>query len=162
MQEQRMESSTRVRAWEDRDSLNLYPLVLLYLLDVAKLRGDIAPSGSNAEAFIGLGYQALDRGDPCLVAEEGGKLVGFLIARGVDTSNLRTTKRICFGFGTYVLPEFRRMGFAKELRARAFEIAKAQGYERFQGVAYGQAAIDSALAMGSEALGVLVSKNLED
>ena len=66
------------------------------------------------------------------------------------------------GLGTYVEPEYRKVGVSKLLRDAATDFCKRKGYCVVQGVAHidNEAGLQSSLANGFYITGHLVSKNL--
>jgi GNAT superfamily N-acetyltransferase len=119
------------------DGEQLYPLIRAYLEETKG--GSFLPTQQNGCAFLMLALDGAHEGDPCLVAEVDGKLVGYTIVRGVPLMGFETLEHPCRGYGTYVLPEFRQKGLEKGVAMQLFEaaivIAQSRGYTSYQMIA---------------------------
>lgn len=138
----------------------LCDLLYLYLAEVQANGGDLLSTHRNVEYFAAMAMEGGCVGDPCIMGYINDVAVGFHISRGLPDV-LDTTHRICHGYGTYVLPTYRKLGLSKELRNHAFEIALVAGYTRLEGIAFGVQAAMSTFSLGSKPIGIVVVKDKE-
>lgn len=94
--------------------------------------GDLLASPRNVDALLQLGLAGASAGDPCLVAVVGGELVGYVLWVGVSPI-LDTRWRTINALGSYTAPGSRSNGVAARLRAEAWDMTRALGYERVIG-----------------------------
>lgn len=128
-----------IRPWNVADSAALRPLLLAFLRDTYAEGYDFLPTEDNAEAFLEIGLEAATVGDPVLLAESGGEIIGFILWIGAPTFHIAPRARICVGMGTYVVPSRRRERIGFQLRVEGEEIARERGYTRLDGFGYYEA-----------------------
>src|SRR5215831_6209960 len=100
-----------VRSWKVEDSGVLFPLILAYLREVEG-DYDYLPTEDNARFLVVLGGIRAEAGDPVLLAEAEGQVVGWTSWIGAVSDLIAFGERVCIGMGTYVAPEHRRRGVA--------------------------------------------------
>ena len=127
----------RIRAIQQGDGEGLMYLVMAYLKETYAQGGDFPPTVKNAAQFAVFGIEGAAAGDPCIVAEDDGKLVGFCFARGIDTAGLETRHKSIRSWGTYIAPEYRAKGVGVSLFIVAGRLARVAGYTRFIGMTVG-------------------------
>lgn len=150
------QSEDGLHLWTPGDWKALRPLMAAFLEEHCRAGGDFLPTRRNVEAFIRRGVKAAAQGDPCLLAIQDGKIVGFCLWAGIDAGDLDLRDRICQGLGTYVVPTARRQGWSKRIRARALEVAAEAGYTRVDGVAIDKRGLAAGKAAGFATRGVQV------
>lgn len=148
--------SDGIRPWQPTDWRGLRPLVKAFLTEHYAAGGDFRPTRQNTEAFLRRGVQGAAAGDPCVVAIEGGKIVGFTLWVGLPDFGLETRERVCSGLGTYVVKECRRQGWSRRIREAAIELAKTAGYTRLDGTALDRRGLKAAESTGATVVGVQV------
>jgi GNAT superfamily N-acetyltransferase len=126
-----------IRFMKPEDERPLRKLMMKYLKSTYDEGGDIPPTLENAATSIHHGIEGAALGDPCLVAEENGKIVGYTICRGIITPGLTTRYKSIRSWGTYVIPEYRCKNIATMLLITAGRVAKIAGYDEFIGLAHG-------------------------
>lgn len=128
-----------IRFMRSDDTPVVQLLLMCYLKETYDGGGDFPPTMENAEAFANIALEGAGLQDPCLVATDGpqGAIVGFVIARGIDTGGMTTRCKTIRSWGTYVVPEFRTKGVAVSLFITAGRIARIAGYDRFIGMTHG-------------------------
>jgi GNAT superfamily N-acetyltransferase len=127
----------RVRMIQSGDGEQLWQLVMAYLKETWGQGGDFPPTLSNATAFTVYAIEGAAAGDPCLVAEDDGKLIGFCFARGIEMPTMETRHRSIRSWGTYIAPEYRSKGVGVSLFIVAGRMARIAGYTRFIGMTVG-------------------------
>lgn len=145
-----------LRLWTPRDWRLLRPGVRAFL---EEQDGDIVAFPCNVGHLVRQGIKAAGAGDPCILAQEDGKLVGFCIWMGVQT-RLVLKEKVCSALGTYVSPGFRRQGWSKRLREFAAEKAREAGYARVDGPVLTTLNLEIAQAAGFEAAGTFCTRRL--
>ena len=151
-----------IRGWEEKDREQLMPMVQATLQENFDTTADMLPSTYNSKVLIDLGMARVQFGDPCLVAEEDGVLLGYVQWCGIpDPLGLGWRMQTVHGFGTFVLPDHRRKGISTKLRDLAEEIAKAVGYQQVTGVAYNALGAATVMSRGFQIAGALVYKELK-
>lgn len=109
-----------------------------YLTEYHKQGGELLPTRRNLVAFLELfsAYTTNTTADApmgvCVLADEDGVLLWG------DTGPPRVDTRydpLAFGWGTYVVPEMRQRGIAREMREFARPLLKALGFKNVQGTA---------------------------
>ena len=126
-----------IRLMKPEDEKQLKRLMMKYLKTTYAEGGDIPPTLENAATSVQHGIEGAALGDPCLVAEEDGKIIGYTICRGMFTPGLTTRYKSIRSWGTYVVPEYRAQNIATALLVTAGRVAKIAGYEQFVGITYG-------------------------
>lgn len=127
----------RIRAIQQGDGEGLWQLVMAYLKETYGQGGDFPPTLSNATQFTVFGIEGAAAGDPCIVADDDGKLIGFCFARGIDTAGLETRHKSIRSWGTYIDPAYRAQGVGVSLFIVAGRLARIAGYTRFIGMTVG-------------------------
>lgn len=158
--DQTRDTSDGIRPWRPSDWRSLRPLMSSFLNEHYAVGGDFRPTRRNTEAFIRKGVKAAAKNDPCLLAYDGGELVGFCIWAGLPDGGLDLRERICLGLGTYIIPTRRRQGWSKRIREAAKEVASAAGYTRLDGVALDKRGLKAGEAVGGQVVGVAVRLQL--
>lgn len=148
--------------WSPKDWKQLRPLMRAFLDEHCKSGGDFLPTRNNVEAFIRRGVRSAASGDPCLIAIQNGKPIGFCLWTGIDVQGIDMREKVCQGLGTYIIPEERRKGWSQKIRSEAFEFAKRAGYARCDGVAIDKRGLAAGKAAGCKVAGILVRKRLEE
>src|SRR6266481_6047120 len=98
-----------LRMIKPTDEVALRRLVLKYIQATFDEGGDFAPTLDNAAGFTTLYIEGAQLNDPCIVAVDDEKIIGFHVARGIDMPyGLTPTKRTVRSWGTYVLPAYRK------------------------------------------------------
>lgn len=116
-----------IRPWRAEDASQLAPLILEFLRETD---GDLLPTPRSAQALLQMGLDAVQRGDPCLVAEdEGGRIVGYVLWHG-PTIPADTKGVVLQGQGTYVIPFARDRGIGTALWKAAIAQSWQRGYTR--------------------------------
>jgi predicted N-acetyltransferase YhbS len=126
-----------IRLMKPEDARPLRTLVMRYLRDTFNQGGDFPPTLENATNFVQHGIQGAAEGDPCLVAEDDGKLVGFVMARGVFFPGMTTRDNTIRSWGSFVLPEYRGQKIAIKLFMVLGRLARQKGYTRVLGFTHG-------------------------
>jgi GNAT superfamily N-acetyltransferase len=160
--DQTPDTSDGIRVWSPRDWKALRPLMTAFLTEHNRAGGDFLPTRNNVETFIRKGVQAATKGDPVLLAYDGGKCIGFVLWCALDAIGLDLAQKVLQGIGTYVVPDHRRAGWSKRLRERAKEMAVAARYTRVDGVALDGRGLAAGKAVGGEVLGAFVRLNLKE
>lgn len=99
-----------IRFMKAEDAPAVQLLLMCYLKETWDGGGDFLPTMENAEGFTQIALEGAGLQDPCLVATDGpkGAVVGFVIARGIDTAGMATRHKSLRSWGTYVAPDYRR------------------------------------------------------
>ena len=119
---------------EDRKYVVEAFLNLLEYLD--EFGHDIPPYRENAEWLVDQVFlPAAARGEPVLLAWEGQTLVGALFWV-IPAGPPRMRYKQAVGYGTYVDPDYRNRGVAKQLWAQGVELLRAQQVEILVGTVY--------------------------
>lgn len=126
-----------IRLARPDDEKFLRRLIMRYLKETFEQGGDFPATLENAAAFTQYAIQGAAEGDPCLVADVDGVVVGFVVARGVNFPGLTTRDRTVRSWGSYVHPDHRRHSYAVKLFVVAARLAAAAGYTRFLGITHG-------------------------
>jgi len=146
-----------IRSWHPADAPALRPLIADCLAVNRDAGADMEPTEKNVTALLTLGLLWASQGEPTLVAERDGQLIGYILwGRCPNPLDLDLRDRLCSGLGTYVVPVERRRHVASALRLQAMEMARARGYARVQGVAYHEAGRQSVRPMGFREVAVQV------
>ena len=155
----------RIRLIQQGDGDQLWNLVMAYLKETYAQGADFPPTLPNATTFTLFAIEGAAAGDPCLVAEDDGKLIGFCFARGVGFYDCEMRYKTIRTHGTYVVPEHREKDVAQALLLTAGHMAKLAGYDRFMGMTVGNDYEKHALSVGMrfpgfEQVGVVMIKDL--
>jgi predicted N-acetyltransferase YhbS len=126
-----------IRLMKPEDARPLRTLVMRYLKDTYEQGGDFPPTLENAANFVQHGIQGAAEMDPCLVAEEEGKVVGFVMGRGVFFPGMTTRDNTIRSWGSFVLPEYRGQKIAIKLFMVLGRLARQKGYTRVLGFTHG-------------------------
>lgn len=126
-----------VRLMTTNDERAVRKLVMKYLKETFDQGGDFPPTLENAAGFTQYAIQGALEGDPCLVAEDEGKIVGFVAARGIHFPGMTTRHKTVRSWGTYILPEYRSRNVGTTLFIVAGRLARVAGYTRFLGMTHG-------------------------
>jgi GNAT superfamily N-acetyltransferase len=137
----------RIRTITTGDGHQLWSLVLEYLKETYADGGEFPPTLENATRFALFGIEGAASGDPCIVAEEDGKLVGFVFARGIDLGGMESRHKTIRSWGTYIEPAYRSKGIAVSLFIVAGRLARIAGYTRFLGMTIGTGYEEHALGV---------------
>jgi GNAT superfamily N-acetyltransferase len=143
-----------IRTWLPQDADAIRPRMRDFLAAQYADGGDFKPTDRNVDSFVSAGIEAAKVGDPCVVAYEDEKLVGWCMWIGVRTP-FDTRERSVFAFSDYVLPEFQRRGWSKRLRAFAKAVGRAGGYTRCDGMCLTPETLAAAKASGAVVFGVI-------
>lgn len=119
------------------DERALRRLAMNYLKDTYAGGGDYPPTLENAATMTAHALEGAAMGDPCLVAADDDKVVGFIVARGVEFPGMTARHKTIRSWGTYVVPEHRGGGTAASLFIVAGRLARIKGYTRFMGMTFG-------------------------
>jgi L-amino acid N-acyltransferase YncA len=154
-------SEYRIRLATSGDRAWLEMAMLRMILDggVAKEAIPFSPTEKNCSLmYDNVLSQAIDAGDPILVAEHEGVMVAaafWTIYRGpYEMPNVRA-----FAYGTYVSPEYRMLGLSKKMRDVAISVLKDLGAETVDGVVdlMNTPGVESALSFGFKPHSLAVS-----
>lgn len=126
-----------IRFIEPRDERAAKRLIIRYLRETYDAGGDFPPTLENAQAFFDHAVEGAQCGDPCLVAEHDGHVVGYVMARGVLFPGMQTRDVTLRSWGTYVDAAYRGHRFAIKLFMVMGRIAKHKGYTRVLGFTHG-------------------------
>jgi hypothetical protein len=126
-----------IRLVTANDERPLKQLVLKYLRETYEGGGDYPATLENAAVFTRLSIEGAALGDPCLVAEDEGKIVAFCMARGVDIPGTTGRYVTIRSWGTYVLPTYRNTKTSLKLFMVMGRLAKQKGYTRVLGFTHG-------------------------
>jgi len=126
-----------IRLMKAEDERPLRKLVIRYLKETFDGGGDILPTLENAAGSVKYALDGAAVGDPCIVAEDDDKIVGYIICRGVSFPGITTRYKTIRSWGTYIKPEYRRQGTAIVLLTAACRLARFAGYDRFMGFTFG-------------------------
>lgn len=137
----------RIRSITAGDGPQLWALVMEYLTATYADGGEFPPTLQNATLFSLFGIEGAAAGDPCIVAEADGKLVGFVFARGIDLGGMESRHKTIRSWGTYITPEYRSKGIAVSLFIVAGRLARLAGYTRFLGMTIGTGYEEHALGV---------------
>jgi GNAT superfamily N-acetyltransferase len=155
-----LDTSDGIRAWAPADWRPLRPLMHAFLKEHRQAGGDFLPTRRNVETFIRRGMKAATtKGDPCVIAWDGGQPVGFALWLGIDT-DLDVAHRVVQGVGTYVVPEKRRAGWSKRIRQAAMSVARERGYTQVAGTAMDKRGMAAGKSVGGEVHGVYMRLDL--
>lgn len=122
-----------IRHWEEKDKEWLKDSIREFLRAGLERGGDLLDTDKNIEAYLKLGYAAVARGEPCLIAIQDGFRAGFVFWIGIPNPQLDERWRTIQALGSYTVPNFRSWGIADRLRLSAREMAKKLGFERISG-----------------------------
>jgi GNAT superfamily N-acetyltransferase len=143
-----------VRLWQPEDEHILKSMIRACLEETSRDGFILAPTPENVERLWKMGLEWSQRGEPTFVAEVGpyGVIAGYILW-GESAPPGWFTKRVCYGWGTFVAHRWRRSGVANKLRAKALETAKERGYDCVVGTAFSEAGLSSALHDGFKIIG---------
>jgi GNAT superfamily N-acetyltransferase len=150
-----------VHPWRGADWNRLRGLVLSFLNEMYQTeehRTDVLPTERNADMMVFSGISAAEAGDPCCALWVDGQIVGYTYWVGSPTRGLEIREKICSGLGTYIIPEYRRQGFATKLREGASEIAKKAGYARVDGIVHDKVGTDSVKKFGGAVKNLVMTR----
>lgn len=114
-----------LQPWHPIDTMWLKVAIRDFL---AEAGGDLLASAANVDRVLSSGIGFSRAGDPCSVAVEDGRLLGFLYWYGLTEPQLRW--KTLFANGSYVLPSARNRGVGTIMRSLGLQVAKEAGYER--------------------------------
>lgn len=126
-----------IRKMRPDDERALQKLCMRYLRDTYAGGGDFPPTLENAAVMTAHALEGAAVGDPCILAEDAGTVVGFVIARGVEFPGMTSRHKTIRSWGTYVKPEYRSQGTAVSMFIIAGRLARIVGYTRFMGFTHG-------------------------
>jgi GNAT superfamily N-acetyltransferase len=156
----KLDTSDGIRVWAPADWRPLRPLMHEFLVEHRKAGGDFLPTRRNVETFIRRGMKAATtKGDPCVIAWDAGKPVGFALWLGIDT-DLDLANKVVQGVGTYVTKESRRQGWSKRIRQAAAGVARERGYTQVAGTAMDKRGMEAGRSVGAEVKGVFMQLDL--
>jgi hypothetical protein len=95
-----------IRLWQQKDVIQLRHLIKAFLENQAKYGSRILPSENNIRYYLQVGYFQIEEGDPHLVFEEDGKILGF-IQLGRVLTQLEIRGKTAELFTMYTIPEAR-------------------------------------------------------
>lgn len=121
--------------------------------------GDYNADGTNVNAFTDRLIVGAIEGEPCIIADDGGSLVGFCVALGVHGGFGLAHVKVCWAMGTYVEPPYRRQSLARDMHEARERLAREAGYDRMDGVMLG-VGLQFATAMGWQSSGSYMRKEL--
>lgn len=124
---QAADTSDGVRPMQPSDWKALRPLVSKALREPGVMSASFVPSRTNVEAAIRIGVRGATKGEPCLVAYEGGQAVGFAIWLG-HTGPFEMRERVCSAVGLYG----KTAEVRAQLREAALRVAWGAGYTQVQ------------------------------
>jgi GNAT superfamily N-acetyltransferase len=151
-----LDTADGIRVWTPADWKPLRSLMQAFLTEHTQAGGDFLPTRRNVETFIRRGMKAATtKGDPCVIAWDGGKPVGFALWLGVD-SDLDLARKVVTG----VTSDRRRQGWSKRIRHAAMAVARERGYSHLEGVALDARGMNAAKAVGAETQGVFMRRDL--
>lgn len=90
--------------------------------------GDVLPTDANVRRVLDSGLRCAALGDPCIVAVQGGDLLGFLYWYG--STAFDSPMKTLYADGSYVLPAHRHKRVGTYLRLEGQRIARESGYTR--------------------------------
>lgn len=151
-----------IRPWTESDRPTLEPLILAYLAENYSVGGDLRPTEKNADLLFKCGVAANTVGDPTLLLEKDGTVIGFCLWVGMPNRELDLREKSVAALGTYIVPGFRRQGFSKELRREAIKVAKDRGYTRVDGIAYHKIGFEAGVSVGVKAAGLVSRLSLKE
>ena len=67
-----------IRGWKETDRPVLVRMILDCLTDNYTAGAEMLPTEKNAQIFATLGILAADKGEPCFVAEDEGRIIGYV------------------------------------------------------------------------------------
>jgi GNAT superfamily N-acetyltransferase len=126
-----------IRPMQASDERIVKRLMIRYLKETFEQGGEFPPTLENAAAFTAYAIQGAAEGDPCLVAVDSEKVVGFIAARGMGFPGTTSRHKTIRSWGSFVLPEYRSKNVATTLFIVAGRLARVAGYTRFLGMTYG-------------------------
>ena len=105
--------------------------------------------------------EALPAGDPVLIAEEDGELIGVHLTV-VNRHGMAYERGIATGYCTYVRPESRQRGVATLLREESFKILKQLNIKTIMGsvVVGNEAGLRSLLNTGTKIVAYVVVRHI--
>ena len=118
-----------IRRWKSEDEGRLRPLLMAYLREVDGLY-DYLPTENNVDKLWAVGVARAGRGDPVLLAEDVELLGWTSWIRVGNPVGFDFRAHVALGMGTYVVPDARSRGVARQLHEQAAAIAKNLGIER--------------------------------
>lgn len=95
-----------IRFWEQKDVIQLRKLIKALLENQHKHGSRILPSNNNVSYYLKLGYFQVQNGDPHLVYEEDGEILGY-VQLGEVISELEYRGKTAEFFAMYTKPEVR-------------------------------------------------------
>lgn len=144
-----------IRRWTEEDAPALVPLVYDYLQSTFDDGGDLLPSRENVERFVRMGVAAAAKGDPTLLAESDGQLLGFHLCFDVDLG-FETREKVLQSAAGYVIPEARDGEISQHLMSMSLSIAKDRGYTRLDGSVLTEANYKKMKRLGYETRGLML------
>lgn len=140
-----------IRRWELNDKNVVVPQILAYLHET-KDDYDYKPTQENAEFLWHIGFA--DFG----VLATNGIVVGWANAMRTDD---RFKKRIAYGMGTYVTPEYRGKGIATVLNNDLAKRCALAGFQRIDRVAATESGERMLEASGLRQIGRVFTRDLD-
>jgi GNAT superfamily N-acetyltransferase len=144
------------RPMKPEDAQPVRKLIMKFLKETYADGADFPATLENSAAFTAYALAGAAEGDPCIVADEDGKLVGFIIARGVTMPGMTMRYKTLRSWGTYVLPEYRSKGYGISMLVIVGRMAKWAGYERFVGLTRGNNYEEHALYVANKVPGMQI------
>lgn len=144
----------KIRFVQPSDERQVKRLIMRYLKDTYSQGGDFPATLENAQAFFDHAVEGAQCGDPCLVAEDDGKIAGFVMARGVLFPGMQTRDITLRSWGTFVLPEYRGQRVAIKLFMVMGRVAKNKGYTRILGFTHGTGYEEKAMMVVKSLVGM--------
>lgn len=155
----RWDRADGIRRWNPADWHALRSVVRDFLREDRAAGGELEPTRANTEECVRQGVRAANAGDPCVLIQERGRIVGFIAWAGVQSPfDIPPT---CAAFGLYVRPNRRRQGLVKQLHAEAVRMASSRGYKHVVGITRTKRAHACLTAAGFTSTGVSVLRTLE-
>ena len=150
-----------IRAWTPKDWVPLRPLMRAFLKQDVANGGDLPPVRQNVEELIRRGVQGAHRREPFLVAQDEGRIVGFICVSGVSAGPYELRGKPAQATGLYVLPHLRKQGWARKLYEAALLHARGLGYDRVTGITRTKNAYEFHKHLGFDVPGGLVHRDLK-
>jgi GNAT superfamily N-acetyltransferase len=149
-----------IRPWQLSDEDAIKRLILDCLHETSYDGLVLAPTEENVEWLWKTGLAWSERGEPTFVAAFGPIDIGYVLW-GESSPRGWFNRRVCYGWGTYVIPVWRRHGVASALREKALKVARERGYDCVVGTAFSPVGLGSSLHDGFRIVGQHVEYRLK-